>query len=96
MKALVACNTSIDQYIVLNVARKTFRDSRIGYANPREFFDIQRPLAISEALGVWAEAEGGLLNLYSPMARSSLFHPVVNMHNLSFLSLTYTGTYLSR
>ena len=91
----MACNTSVDQYIVLDVARKTYKDPRIGYGNPRALTNIQRPLIISEALGIWAEAEGALLDLLAPLTRSSLFYPVVNMNNLSFLSLTYGGTYLS-
>ena len=94
MKALVACNTSIDQYLVLNVARKTYKDPRIGYGNPRELTNVQTPLNIREALGIWAEAEGALLDLFAPLLRSSLFYPVVNMSNLSLLSLTFSGTYL--
>jgi hypothetical protein len=90
----VACNTSIDQYVVLNVARTTFKDPRIGYGSSQEFSDFETLLSFPEVMAIWGEAEAELLDLFVPLARPSLFYSVVNSNNLSFMSLTYSGKVL--
>ena len=87
---MAACNTSINQYIVLNVARTTIVNPQIKAAAPPDVSD-QASLNLLSAMAIWAQAEGGLLDLFSPSARPSLFYPAVTTNNLSFLSLTYLG-----
>jgi len=89
-KSFVACNTSINQYLVFGVARTTIVDPQIKAAAPPELSD-RASLNLLSAMAIWGQAESALLDLFSPSARPSLFYPAVATNNLSFLSLTYLG-----
>lgn len=84
----MACNTSVDQYLVFNIDRTTFKDPKIAGPNPQQG---DTPSDISPVMSIWLIASGILLDLFVSPSYPSVFYPVVNNNNLSFLSLTYTG-----
>jgi hypothetical protein len=72
-KSIAACNTSINQYLVLNVARTTIVNPQIKTAAP-PVVSNRASLNLLSVMAIWAQAEGGLLDLISPLARPSLLY----------------------
>src|SRR5579859_5486638 len=95
----ISCNTSADQFIVLQAGTSMDTsisiDRRVSFEESL-FSNKSKVMNISESINLWKAMTRAMGSMILPLHGPSLFFPVVVQNNLSELSLVYEGESPSR